>query len=114
MKFPVLPNVTVVLTICASLIAALPLEAEAIKTSSTKNIRRSDCSMQKIRECVNDTGLESTLCLAQVCASAEGETPTPTPRNTKRQDDQCTEENLVQCAIMEWREAEICFQEFCL
>ncbi|KAL7623145.1 hypothetical protein AAE478_006826 [Parahypoxylon ruwenzoriense] len=112
MKFSDLPNVAVVLTVCASLIAALPLETEGNTISVAKNTRSNACSLQKIAECVADTGLESTICFAQVCAGTEG--TKLTTRTVKRDEDQCTEENLLQCAVMEWREAEICFQELCL
>ncbi|KAI0108120.1 hypothetical protein F4814DRAFT_426864 [Daldinia grandis] len=109
MKFFALLNVATVLIVSASLVAALPLEAKANTINITRSTTSNDCSMDKIRECVADTGLESTICFKQVCAGVQG-----TPRKTKRQDDQCTEENLFQCAVMEWREAEVCFQEFCL
>ncbi|OTA84697.1 hypothetical protein M434DRAFT_36352 [Hypoxylon sp. CO27-5] len=109
MKFLALPNVTMVLAMCASLVAALPLDVEGNTIGVAKSIRSSDCSLSKIQECVDDTGLESTLCFKQVCAGTQG-----TPKMVKRQDDQCTEENLLQCAVQEWREAEVCFQELCL
>lgn len=102
MKFSTLPNVSIILAICASLAAALPIESE----EHTK--RDNDCTMDKIRECIADTGLESTICFAQVCK--DGQTK---PRMSKRQD-QCTEENLQQCTVLEWREAQVCFQELCL
>ncbi|KAI0386746.1 hypothetical protein F5Y04DRAFT_242242 [Hypomontagnella monticulosa] len=102
MKFSALPNVSIIFAICASLVAALPVESEA-------NAKRdSDCTMDKIRECVADTGLESTICFAQVCKNGQ-----VTPKMSKRQD-QCTEENLQQCTVLEWREAQVCFQELCL
>ncbi|XXH03799.1 hypothetical protein Hte_010205 [Hypoxylon texense] len=110
MMVPVLSNIAMVVALCASLAAALPVEIDANAVYTTKGIRSSGCSMENIRECIDDTGLESTLCFAKVCGTDE----TPTARMTKRQDDQCTEENLLQCAVMEWREAEICFQELCL
>ncbi|KAI4866726.1 hypothetical protein F4820DRAFT_415927 [Hypoxylon rubiginosum] len=110
MMAPVLSNIAVVLALCASLIAALPVEIEGNTVYTIKDIRSSSCSMENIRECIDDTGLESTLCFAKVCGTDQ----TPTTRMTKRQDDQCTEENLLQCTVMEWREAEICFQELCL
>ncbi|KAI0842590.1 hypothetical protein F5Y06DRAFT_258024 [Hypoxylon sp. FL0890] len=109
MKFSALPNVTMVLAMCASLVAALPLETEVNMISTMKSIRSSGCSLSSIQECVEDTGLESTLCFQKVCAGVQG-----TPKRVKRQDDQCTEENLLQCAVQEWREAEVCFQELCL
>ncbi|KAI1142546.1 hypothetical protein F5Y05DRAFT_409695 [Hypoxylon sp. FL0543] len=102
MKFLALPNVTVALAMCASLVAALPLETEGNTISTMKSIRSSDCSLSKIQECVDDTGLESSLCFKQVCAG----TQVPSKR-VKRQDDQCTEENLLQCAVQEWKEAEV-------
>ncbi|KAI1463942.1 uncharacterized protein F4812DRAFT_445038 [Daldinia caldariorum] len=109
MKFLAVPTIATFLAACASLGSALPVEAEANKISTPRSSTSNNCSMDKIRECVDDTGLESTICFKQVCAGVQG-----TPRKTKRQEDQCTEENLLQCAVMEWREAEVCFQEFCL
>ncbi|KAI2470953.1 hypothetical protein F4781DRAFT_388991 [Annulohypoxylon bovei var. microspora] len=108
MKFTALPNVAMILVMCASLIAALPVDAEGHPIRGIKSLRSSGCSMSKIRDCVNDTGLESSLCFAQVCSGTQKKM-----RVIKRQD-QCTEENLLQCAVMEWREAEVCFQELCL
>ncbi|KAI1380640.1 hypothetical protein F4677DRAFT_404149 [Hypoxylon crocopeplum] len=110
MKFLRLPNDVLALVMCASLATALPLEVDSSTSSAVKEIRSSECSLNKIQECVADTGLESTLCFKQVCVGIEG----AKPRMTKRQEDQCTEENLFQCAVMEWREAEVCFQELCL
>ncbi|KAI1462681.1 hypothetical protein F4805DRAFT_452506 [Annulohypoxylon moriforme] len=112
MKFAAFPNVAMILVMCASIItampAALPVDVEGHTIRAMKSLRSSGCSMAKIRDCVNDTGLESTLCFAQVCSGAQKKM-----RVVKRQD-QCTEENLLQCAVMEWREAEVCFQELCL
>ncbi|KAI0892134.1 hypothetical protein F4806DRAFT_245802 [Annulohypoxylon nitens] len=112
MKFAAFPNVAMVLIMCASLVAAmpasLPFDVEGHTIRTIKSLRSSGCTMQQIRDCVNDTGLESTLCFAQVCSGSQKKA-----RVIKRQD-QCTEENLLQCAVMEWREAEVCFQELCL
>ncbi|KAI1390025.1 uncharacterized protein F4822DRAFT_221206 [Hypoxylon trugodes] len=108
MRSPILPNAAMILVMCTSLAAALPLDVEETIMSKIKSIRSNDCSMDKIQECVADTGLESTICFAQVCAGIQEK-----PRMIRRQD-QCTEENLLQCAVMEWREAEVCFQELCL
>ncbi|KAI1481221.1 hypothetical protein F4774DRAFT_62012 [Daldinia eschscholtzii] len=109
MKFLFAPSITTFLAACASLVTALPVDTESRTISTPRSTISNNCSMDKIRECVDDTGLESTICFKQVCAGVQG-----TPRKTKRQEDQCTEENLLQCAVMEWREAEVCFQEFCL
>ncbi|KAI1762404.1 hypothetical protein GGR53DRAFT_501839, partial [Hypoxylon sp. FL1150] len=83
MKVPVLSNIATVLALCASLVAALPVNIIGNAVYTTKGVRSTSCSMDTIRECVGDTGLESTLCFAKVCSSTE--TPTPA-RMTKRQD----------------------------
>ncbi|KAI0164393.1 hypothetical protein GGR52DRAFT_575742 [Hypoxylon sp. FL1284] len=62
MKVPVLATI---LALCASLVAALPVETEESTIFTTKGIRSNGCSMRQVRECVDDTGLESTLCFAK-------------------------------------------------
>ncbi|KAI8624847.1 hypothetical protein F5Y19DRAFT_284343 [Xylariaceae sp. FL1651] len=65
------------------------------------------CNKDAIDTCVASTGQTSTTCFGHLCAGR------PLEKITKRQDD-CTEDNLLQCAIMDWNEAQACFQQFCL
>ena len=67
------------------------------------------CSRDAIDRCRDNTGLDFPACFASTCAPAVEAGTRP-----KREEDLCTEYNLVQCAIVEWRQAETCFQELCL
>ena len=69
--------------------------------------RNVPCQEDAVANCVNSTGLDGPTCFAKVCA------PGIDLKVLKRQDT-CTEENLIQCAVVEWRQAEGCFQELCL
>ncbi|GAW19849.1 hypothetical protein EKO27_g749 [Xylaria grammica] len=71
-------------------------------------LRGLDCSKAAIDACVTSTGQESSACFGHLCADRPIETV------AKRQVDNCTEENLLQCAILDWNEAQACFQQLCL
>ncbi|KAI1081046.1 hypothetical protein F5B20DRAFT_69843 [Whalleya microplaca] len=107
MRFPIVQHLVLTLVMGISLIAAMPFEADGSTTNAT---RSKDCTSAAIANCVLETGLESGACFAKMCAGIQE----ADLKKTKRQDDQCTEENLLQCAVGEWRDAEICFQEYCL
>ena len=89
-----------------------PATALAISdiTSADKPIKLRDlgCNKESINACVASTGQDSSACFGNLCAGRPPETAV-----TKRQDD-CTEDNLLQCAILDWNEAQACFQDLCL
>ncbi|KAI0528167.1 hypothetical protein F5B22DRAFT_24468 [Xylaria bambusicola] len=66
-----------------------------------------NCNKEAINACVASTGQQSEDCFGHLCAGR------PLKKVVKRQD-QCTEENLLQCAILDWNEAQACFQDLCL
>ncbi|KAH8157254.1 hypothetical protein CIB48_g10991 [Xylaria polymorpha] len=70
-------------------------------------LRDLGCNRDAINACVTSTGQDSSACFGHLCAGR------PIERAVKRQDD-CTEENLLQCAILDWNEAQACFQSLCL
>ncbi|KAI1270767.1 hypothetical protein F5Y18DRAFT_21487 [Xylariaceae sp. FL1019] len=80
----------------------------ALENPNINEARATLCNMDAINQCVAATGETSVNCFGHFCAGKELVTT-----KTKRQDG-CTEENLNACAIMDWIEAQICFQEFCL
>lgn len=71
--------------------------------------RHVSCNKEAIDSCVAATGQTGSACFGHLCAgrsiAADGV--------AKRQGD-CTEENLFQCAILDWNEAQACFQQLCL
>ncbi|KAI0012222.1 hypothetical protein F4779DRAFT_614671 [Xylariaceae sp. FL0662B] len=107
MRLPIVQTLALTLALGISLVAAIPFEADG---STTNNTGSEDCTSKAINNCVALTGLGSAACFAQVCAGIRE----ADLKMAKRQEDSCTEENLLQCAVGEWRDAEVCFQEFCL
>ncbi|KAI0908155.1 hypothetical protein F4824DRAFT_495449 [Ustulina deusta] len=71
-------------------------------------LRDLGCNQDAIQTCVTSTGQDSLTCFGHLCAGR------PIEAVAKRQGDDCTEENLLQCAILDWNEAQACFQQFCL
>lgn len=67
----------------------------------------SSCNKEAIDSCVASTAQTGSTCFVQLCAGAAADGV------AKRQSD-CTEENLFQCAILDWNEAQACFQQLCL
>ncbi|KAI0967344.1 hypothetical protein F4678DRAFT_249684 [Xylaria arbuscula] len=79
---------------------------EDIGSVNPIKLRDLGCTKDAIDACTT-TGQDSSACFGYLCAGRSLETI------AKRQDD-CTEDNLLQCAILDWNEAQACFQEFCL
>ncbi|KAI1284194.1 hypothetical protein F5Y07DRAFT_103840 [Xylaria sp. FL0933] len=71
-------------------------------------LRDTGCNKEAIAACVTSTGQDSSACFGHLCAGR------PLKTVTKRQGDDCTEDNLLQCAILDWQEAQACFQQLCL
>ncbi|KAI1350983.1 hypothetical protein F5Y01DRAFT_135325 [Xylaria sp. FL0043] len=71
-------------------------------------LRDTSCNKEAIDACVTSTGQDSSTCFGHLCAGRSLEIV------TKRQGDDCTEDNLLQCAILDWQEAQACFQQLCL
>ncbi|KAI1251251.1 hypothetical protein MGN70_008315 [Eutypa lata] len=102
----IISNLILLLSIGSLFVTAIPLEtARDIKVSTSS--RSTICQEDAISNCVSDTGLDGPSCFAKVCALE-------VDLKVMKRQDTCTEENLVQCAVTEWREAEVCFQELCL
>ncbi|KAI0431135.1 hypothetical protein F5Y09DRAFT_305677 [Xylaria sp. FL1042] len=99
-------------TAMALAVSASPAIALAIRedVSPAKPImlRDTGCNKDTIDACVTSTGQDSSACFGHLCAGRPLETV------TKRQGDDCTEDNLLQCAILDWNEAQACFQQLCL
>ncbi|KAI0205845.1 hypothetical protein F4808DRAFT_455347 [Astrocystis sublimbata] len=74
--------------------------------SQTLNLRDNSCSKTAIDACAALSGHDNTACFGRLCMGR--------PLITKRQDeDQCTEDNLLRCSILDWNEAQACFQSIC-
>ncbi|KAI1428661.1 hypothetical protein F5Y12DRAFT_681669 [Xylaria sp. FL1777] len=99
-------------TAMAVAVSTSPAIARAIgEDGSSVNpvvLRDLSCNKNAIDACVTATGQDSSACFGYLCAGRPIETV------VKREGDQCTEDNLLQCAILDWQEAQACFQEFCL
>ncbi|KAH9900229.1 hypothetical protein F4778DRAFT_782337 [Xylariomycetidae sp. FL2044] len=111
MQFPSLAHLSLAFVMSASLAVAIPHDFNR-KTSSAGSGVISGCSQQTITACASGSNETATAaseiqCFRELCFDQAA------TRNPKRQL-QCTEENLNQCAIMEWRDAEDCFRQFCL
>lgn len=104
------PSLAWLLTISSLWVTAMPFNTEQGDVAEPREISRAvACSRDAIDRCRDSgTGLDWPTCFASVCA------PAIEPGSFKREEELCTEQNLVQCAIVEWREAETCFQELCL
>ncbi len=102
-----LSNMIWLLSIGSLLVTAASLQTDRGVVRVPESPRNTSCEEEAVASCVSRTGLDGPTCFAMVCA------PEIDLKVLKRQDT-CTEENLVQCAVVEWRQAEICFQELCL
>ncbi|KAI1366159.1 hypothetical protein F5Y08DRAFT_144563 [Xylaria arbuscula] len=98
-------------TAFALAVTASPATALAIGEDASAHkpvmLRDLGCNKESINACVASTGQDSSACFGSLCAGRPLETV------TKRQDD-CTEDNLLQCAILDWNQAQACFQDLCL
>lgn len=93
-----------VLALGASLATAAPVD-----TTTPSSVRSTECSADAISQCAAATGLDNTTCFAQLCT-----TLTPPELRRRADNPKCTEQNLLDCAVTQWRNPDICFQEFCL
>jgi hypothetical protein len=95
--------------------AALPLELGGDRVAARTPSLPDGCSESTIADCVASSGLEGSICFAQLCMVApQLNQLTSRQPEEKRDHDECNEESLIQCAIGEWRQPETCFQELCL
>ena len=109
MKSIAMPSLAWLLTFSSLLATAMPFNTEGGSIAGTAQpLESTVCERDSIASCMRNAGLDVPTCFASACA------PAADLRTLKRQEDTCTEENLVKCAIEEWREAETCFREFCL
>ncbi|KAI0406483.1 hypothetical protein F4802DRAFT_100064 [Xylaria palmicola] len=86
---------------------ALAIGTERSAPEPALILRDPGCHKEAVDTCVTSTGQGFSTCFIQLCAGR------PTERAAKRQDN-CTEDNLLECAILEWNEAQTCFQQLCL
>ncbi|KAI1737031.1 hypothetical protein F4680DRAFT_430025 [Xylaria scruposa] len=86
---------------------ALVIGEDESHIKAALTLRDIGCNRDAINACVTSTGQDSSTCFGHLCAGR------PIERAVKRQDD-CTEDNLLQCAILDWNEAQACFQSLCL
>ncbi|KAI0473113.1 hypothetical protein GGR56DRAFT_677141 [Xylariaceae sp. FL0804] len=73
---------------------------------SASGARSLDCSREAIEDCMDATSNDATTCFGFMCAGR--------PLPVSKRDDECDEENLLQCAGQEWTQAQVCFEELCL
>ena len=86
---------------------ALAIGESRSLVKSAVMLRDLGCNKDAIDACVTATGEDGSACFGHLCAGR------PLERMVKRQDD-CTEDNLLQCAILDWNQAQVCFQQLCL
>lgn len=125
MKFSAIVELAVVLVVGLANVDAAPLE------TTTLMLRATSCNKAAIDDCASSTGQDSSECFRTLCVNT-------LQQSVKRQD-QCTEDNLLQCAVQDWEQAEckssiltwrarvvsmiasiltvgiaVCFEQFCL
>ncbi|KAI1128857.1 hypothetical protein F5Y10DRAFT_264744 [Nemania abortiva] len=86
---------------------ALAIGEDGSTAKAAVMLRDLGCNKDAITTCVTSTGEDGSACFGHLCAGR------PLERMVKRQDE-CTEDNLLQCAILDWNQAQVCFQELCL
>jgi hypothetical protein len=90
------------------------------------------CTQEAIGDCVAATGLSQPACFAQVCTTSHvaelrrrktstnittGADDEDGPVRVAQNDDtpaSCTEDNLLDCAVNQYKNPDICFQQLCL
>jgi hypothetical protein len=110
MKSFAMPNLVAILALSLSLVAAVPLEVDG-STSKITSETTTDvaCSRSAVDNCVATLGLDATACFAQVCAHiVVPELKRATQPST------CTEDALEDCALVQYKNPDICFEELCL
>ncbi|KAJ8129422.1 hypothetical protein O1611_g4209 [Lasiodiplodia mahajangana] len=100
-----LQAVAVAMSVSPAVALAIGENRSSVKAAI--GLRDLGCNKDAITTCVTSTGEDGSVCFGHLCAGR------PLERMVKRQD-QCTEENLLQCAILDWNEAQVCFQQLCL
>ena len=96
------------LTTGAISVAAMPFNVDGDMAGTPVSSRNAACREDAITSCTSRASLDGPSCFALVCL------PEADLKAVKRQDDRCNEENLVQCAVTEWRDPGVCFRELCL
>ncbi|KAI0124079.1 hypothetical protein BJ170DRAFT_598404 [Xylariales sp. AK1849] len=110
MKSVALSHLFVILAMSMTITAAVPLDITGDNTMVSSKNAINNCSKDAITKCVAESGLDTPACFARICTSGTGANEL-----RRRQDDsQCTEDNLLDCAVTQWKNPDICFQEFCL
>ncbi|KAI0471244.1 hypothetical protein F4859DRAFT_484918 [Xylaria cf. heliscus] len=94
------------LTISTSPAIALVIGEDETHVNAGLMLRDLGCNRDAINTCVTSTRQDSSTCFGALCAGRAIE-------KAVKREDQCTEENLLQCAILDWNEAQACFQSLC-
>ncbi|GAP85788.1 hypothetical protein SAMD00023353_1400780 [Rosellinia necatrix] len=107
MRFSACLRSATAVAVIASPVVALVIGEDGGFAKTTPVIRDAGCNKDAIDACVASTGQTNSACFGHLCADK------PINAVAKRQSE-CTEENLLQCAILDWNEAQACFQQLCL
>ncbi|KAJ8110004.1 hypothetical protein ONZ43_g5989 [Nemania bipapillata] len=91
----------------ASRATALAIGENGNSVKPAVMLRDLGCNKDAIATCTASTGQDGSACFGHLCAGR------PLEMMVKRQDE-CTEDNLLQCAILDWNQAQVCFQQLCL
>ncbi|KAI1327217.1 hypothetical protein F5Y16DRAFT_200573 [Xylariaceae sp. FL0255] len=83
---------------------ALPLQADS---ASSVVLRDTTCTLAAINDCAASTGQTSTQCFTSLCVNKLRQT-------TVKRQSECTEDNLEICAIQDYEDPELCFEQLCL
>ncbi|KAI0601503.1 hypothetical protein F4775DRAFT_589283 [Biscogniauxia sp. FL1348] len=105
MRYPIFSHLAFACAIGASIAAAITPNTGRDVSGTVETRQNVECSKSAVDSCVAATGADGTACFEQICVG------TQSSRKMKR-DDQCSEDNLFQCAAT--RDPSDCFQEFCL
>ncbi|KAK6834039.1 hypothetical protein PG990_001135 [Apiospora arundinis] len=106
-----------VFALALSAVAAMPTNTTTspVPMSSAQADPHNKCSPNRVKStvygCAAHTEMTPVQCFAKVCANMD---IPPHTGNTKRAVNiQCTDYNLFQCTIVEWRDAGDCIRTFC-
>ncbi|KAI5923195.1 hypothetical protein F4810DRAFT_710945 [Camillea tinctor] len=105
MRYPVVSHLAFACAIGASIAAAITPNIGRDGSGPMSIRQNADCAKSAVDSCIAATGNDFATCFEQICVG------TQSSRKMKR-DDECSEENLFQCAATQ--DPSDCFQEFCL
>ncbi|KAH6652434.1 hypothetical protein BKA67DRAFT_573990 [Truncatella angustata] len=113
-----------ILTLGVAVVSAAPYGSTTTSVgqtvrSTTTTLSPEACNQASITTCMATTGLDGPSCFVQICTS------TSDAELRRRQDFKiaqdnddtpasCNEDSLLDCAVSQWRNPDICFQQLCL